>query len=112
MQFNPFANKVQFQPFTLDSAPCPKCGCTKVLIAPTSNTHAASARCLGPGLGSGLGSGCGRFFRWIGKRELDFLHQNSKNPPQQADTEGTAQQSVGTTNPASLDSTQADTIQG
>ena len=81
MQFDPYANKVQFEAFTLDSAPCAKCICTKALIAPTNNTHAASARC----------SKCGKFYRWLGKRELESLaiqYRNSKmSGPATANTE-------------------------
>jgi hypothetical protein len=67
--FNPFQNKIIFESFTLDSQPCPKCSCKQVLIAPTTNTHAASSRC----------AGCGKFFRWLGKGEL---HTHATQHPQ------------------------------
>jgi len=67
MTFDPFQNKIPFEPFTMDSQPCPKCNCKQVLIAPTANTHAASSRC----------DGCGKFFRWLGKRELNTLFTSS-----------------------------------
>lgn len=75
--FNPFSNKLPFEAFTVDSSGCPKCACTKVLIAPTANTHAASARC----------ANCDKFFRWLGKRELQsliFQHTCSQDPPKPA----------------------------
>jgi hypothetical protein len=103
MVFNPFANKLQFQPFTLESSPCPKCGCDKVLIAPTINTHAASSRCHNPK--------CKRFFRWLGKWELQDLvaqHHASKLPVQQPVAEGNIQQAEGTTTPVSLDNQQSE----
>ena len=103
MQFDPFANKLNFESFTLTSAPCPKCACTQVLIAPTQNTHAASARC----------PKCGKFYRWLGKRELESLamqHRNANRQSQQAVAEGTARQSAGTTNPASLDNEHSETV--
>jgi hypothetical protein len=106
MPFDPFANKIQFQPFIVESSsPCPRCACAQVLIAPTNNTHAASARCPAPG--------CNRFFRWIGKRELQSLaiqHRNAKK--QQAVTESTAPQSAETTTPASLDTEQSQAARG
>jgi len=114
MQFDPFANKAHFQAFTVESStPCPKCGCTRVLIAPTNNTHAASARCPGSVAGSVAGSapGCGRFFRWLGKKELESLalqHRNPADEHREAVSAGTAQQSAGTTTPASLGNPQAE----
>jgi hypothetical protein len=93
MLFDPFANKVRFEAFTVNSSePCPKCGCTGVLIAPTNNTHAASSHC----------SKCGRFYRWLGKTELALLarqHHVTLPPVQRADAEGTTKYGTGNTNP-------------
>jgi len=67
--FNPFQNKIVFDSFTLEAPPCPKCSSTKVRIAPTYNTHAASCHC----------ADCGKFYRWLGKNELlCYMHQSSE----------------------------------
>ena len=111
--FNPFANKIQFESFVVDSSkPC-ACGCSQVLISPTNNTHAASARCPGSrmGLGADLGLGCGKFHRWLGKQELKDLlaaqHQHAQKVHEQPVAEGSPQQAMGTTKLVSLDSQQA-----
>jgi hypothetical protein len=104
-QFDQYANKLQFQPFTVDSAPCCKCTCTTVLIVPTNNVHAASARC----------QNCGKFFRWLGKWELEKLvarHPASKLPVQQSVAKDTGQQSAQHINSLSLDNQQPEAAGG
>lgn len=103
--FNAFQNKVQFQAFTVESAsPCPKCGSTKVLIAPTQNTHAASARC----------QSCGKFYRWLGRKELESLglQHALKRLPRQVIADGNAHQRPDNTKPVSLDSEHTNLAQG
>jgi hypothetical protein len=86
MNFDPFLNKVQFEPFIVPSStPCSRCGSKQILIAPTNNTHAASARCPGIDLGSDSGLACKKFYRWLGKTELQALlaqHRDSQKAAQ------------------------------
>ena len=89
MVFTTF-RKVQFNAYTIESEPCPRCGACSVLIAPTQNTHAASARC----------SSCGKFYRWLGKRELEsllVLQPHASKKPAKQSAEGNVKQVPGIT---------------
>lgn len=65
MSYNPFAKKTKFSAFVVDGPDgvCSKCHTSQVSIQPTTNCHAAVAKC----------ASCNRFLKWLGGNELKTL---------------------------------------